>query len=123
MNILLLSMPDSFEHMPTVAIRMPNGALTSLAGNVDPKHKVAVADLDPVSAHRTRDRHPARPRDRSRTGRSFCDDIPTPNRQSHHRADPQPKTQREDRRRWLRSQPRFGCISFHADRLHHSWRG
>jgi anaerobic magnesium-protoporphyrin IX monomethyl ester cyclase len=45
MNVLLLSMPDSFEHMPPVAIRMPNGALTSLAGNVDPHHKVAVADL------------------------------------------------------------------------------
>ena len=45
MNILLLSMPDSFEHMPTVAIRMPNGALTSLAGNIDPHHRVAVADL------------------------------------------------------------------------------
>ncbi len=45
MNILLLSMPDSFEHMPPVAIRMPNGALTSLAGNVDPHHRVAVADL------------------------------------------------------------------------------
>ena len=45
MNILLLSMPDSFEHMPAVAIRMPNGALASLAGNVDPHHKVAVADL------------------------------------------------------------------------------
>ncbi len=45
MNILLLSMPDSFEHMPPVGIRMPNGALTSLAGNVDPHHKVAVADL------------------------------------------------------------------------------
>jgi anaerobic magnesium-protoporphyrin IX monomethyl ester cyclase len=45
MNILLLSMPDSFEHTPTVAIRMPNGALTSLAGNVDPHHRIAVADL------------------------------------------------------------------------------
>jgi radical SAM superfamily enzyme YgiQ (UPF0313 family) len=45
MNVLLLSMPDSFEHMPPVAIRMPNGALTSLAGNVDPHHHVAVADL------------------------------------------------------------------------------
>lgn len=45
MNILLLSMPDSFEHMPTVAIRMPNGALASLAGNVDFHHRVAVADL------------------------------------------------------------------------------
>ena len=38
-------MPDSFEHMPTVAIRMPNGALTSLAGNVESHHRVAVADL------------------------------------------------------------------------------
>ena len=45
MNILLLSMPDSFEHTPTVSIRMPNGALTSLAGNVDPHHRIAVADL------------------------------------------------------------------------------
>src|SRR5215831_12841637 len=45
MRLLLLSMPDSFEHMPTVGIRMPNGALTSLAGNVDPHHRVAVADL------------------------------------------------------------------------------
>jgi len=45
MNILLLSMPDSFEHMPSVAVRMPNGALASLAGNVDPHHRVAVADL------------------------------------------------------------------------------
>src|SRR5262245_11291925 len=45
MNVLLLSMPDSFEHMPSIVIRMPNGALTSIAGNVDPHHKVAVADL------------------------------------------------------------------------------
>ena len=45
MRILLLSMPDSFEHMPSVAIRMPNGALASLAGNVDPHHRVAIADL------------------------------------------------------------------------------
>jgi anaerobic magnesium-protoporphyrin IX monomethyl ester cyclase len=44
-NVLLLSMPDSFEHMAPVAIRMPNGALTSLAGNVDAHHRVAVADL------------------------------------------------------------------------------
>jgi anaerobic magnesium-protoporphyrin IX monomethyl ester cyclase len=44
-NILLFSMPDAFEHMPTVGIRMPNGALTSLAGNVDPPHRVRVADL------------------------------------------------------------------------------
>jgi len=38
-------MPDSFEHMPTVAIRMPNGALASLAGNIDAHHQVAIADL------------------------------------------------------------------------------
>jgi radical SAM superfamily enzyme YgiQ (UPF0313 family) len=44
-NVLLLSMPDSFEHMSSITIRMPNGALTSLAGNVDPHHRVAVADL------------------------------------------------------------------------------
>jgi anaerobic magnesium-protoporphyrin IX monomethyl ester cyclase len=51
MNILLLSMPDSFEHTPTVTIRMPNGALTSLAGNVDPHHRIAVADLVLVQQH------------------------------------------------------------------------
>jgi tRNA A37 methylthiotransferase MiaB len=45
MNVLLLSMPDSFEHMPAIAIRMPNGALASLAGNVDPHHRVFIADL------------------------------------------------------------------------------
>src|SRR6202022_965883 len=51
MNVLLLSMPDSFEHMAPVAIRMPNGALTSLAGNVDPHHRVSVADLVLVQDH------------------------------------------------------------------------
>jgi radical SAM superfamily enzyme YgiQ (UPF0313 family) len=38
-------MPDSFEHTPSLAMRMPNGALASLAGNLDPAHEVAVADL------------------------------------------------------------------------------
>jgi len=45
MNVLLLSMPDTFEHMPPGAVRMPNGALASLAGNVDLHHRVAIADL------------------------------------------------------------------------------
>jgi anaerobic magnesium-protoporphyrin IX monomethyl ester cyclase len=45
MRILLFSMPDSFEHMPSLAIRMPNGALASLAGNLDAHHEVAIADL------------------------------------------------------------------------------
>jgi anaerobic magnesium-protoporphyrin IX monomethyl ester cyclase len=45
MQILLLSMPDSFEHTPTIAMRMPNGALGSLAGNLDRHHQVATADL------------------------------------------------------------------------------
>src|SRR5437588_3192445 len=50
MNVLLLSMPDSFEHMPTIVVRMPNGALASLAGNVDPHHCVSIADLVLVQA-------------------------------------------------------------------------
>jgi radical SAM superfamily enzyme YgiQ (UPF0313 family) len=45
MRILLLSMPDSFEHTPALAMRFPNGALASLAGNVDAHHSVSVADL------------------------------------------------------------------------------
>src|SRR5688500_7203498 len=45
MNVLLLSMPDAFEHTAPVAMRMPNGALVSLAGNVDRHHRVSVADL------------------------------------------------------------------------------
>jgi len=44
-NVLLFSMPDSFEHTAPVAICMPNAAIASLAGNVDPHHRVAVADL------------------------------------------------------------------------------
>src|SRR6266542_1953426 len=45
MNILLLSMPDSFEHMAPVAVRIPNGALASLAGNLDRHHRISIADL------------------------------------------------------------------------------
>jgi radical SAM superfamily enzyme YgiQ (UPF0313 family) len=45
MRILLLSMPDSFEHTPSLAMRFPNGGLASLAGNVDAHHEVAIADL------------------------------------------------------------------------------
>jgi anaerobic magnesium-protoporphyrin IX monomethyl ester cyclase len=49
MRILLLSMPDSFEHTPVLTMRMPNGGLASIAGNVDAHHDVAIADL--VLAH------------------------------------------------------------------------
>jgi anaerobic magnesium-protoporphyrin IX monomethyl ester cyclase len=45
MRILLLSMPDAFEHTATITMRFPNGALGSLAGNVDAHHEVACADL------------------------------------------------------------------------------
>ena len=38
-------MPDSFEHTPTLTMRMPNGALASLAGNLDLQHSVGIADL------------------------------------------------------------------------------
>src|SRR3954467_6070590 len=51
MNLLLLSMPDSFEHMPSVAVRMPNGALASLAGNIDAHHRVSIADLILAQRH------------------------------------------------------------------------
>jgi anaerobic magnesium-protoporphyrin IX monomethyl ester cyclase len=45
MRALLLSMPDSFEHAPSLTVRMPTGALTSIAANVDRHHQMAVADL------------------------------------------------------------------------------
>ena len=45
MRALLLSMPDSFEHTPALTMRMPNGALASLAGNIGARHSAAVADL------------------------------------------------------------------------------
>src|SRR5215831_16451518 len=45
MRVLLLSMPDSFEHTPALTMRMPNGALASLAGNAGEGHTVAIADL------------------------------------------------------------------------------
>jgi anaerobic magnesium-protoporphyrin IX monomethyl ester cyclase len=45
MRILLFSMPDSFEHTPSLTMRMPNGGLASIAGNVDGHHGVAIADL------------------------------------------------------------------------------
>jgi len=45
MRVLLFSMPDSFEHTPALTMRMPNGALASLAGNVGPGHTVGIADL------------------------------------------------------------------------------
>jgi len=50
MNVLLLSMPDSFEHMPAIGMRIPNGALASIAGNVDRHHRVSIADLILVQA-------------------------------------------------------------------------
>jgi radical SAM superfamily enzyme YgiQ (UPF0313 family) len=45
MRVLLFSMPDSFEHTPALTMRMPNGALASLAGNAGSGHQVAIADL------------------------------------------------------------------------------
>ena len=49
MKVLLLSMPDSFEHTSVITTRMPNGALGSLAGNLDPHHNVSIGDL--ILAH------------------------------------------------------------------------
>ena len=51
MNVLLLSMPDSFEHMASVTVRMPNGALPRWPATWIAHHRVAVADL--ILAQRT----------------------------------------------------------------------
>jgi len=45
MNILLFSMPDSFEHMPAFAIRLPNGALTSYGQNIRINYLRATSSL------------------------------------------------------------------------------
>ncbi|HEY2431037.1 MAG TPA: radical SAM protein [Vicinamibacterales bacterium] len=65
MRVLLLSMPDSFEHTPALTMRMPNGALAALAGNVGDGHTVSIADLilvqnavAPTIARLMRDRDP-----------------------------------------------------------------
>jgi radical SAM superfamily enzyme YgiQ (UPF0313 family) len=38
-------MPDSFEHTPALTMRMPNGALASLAANGGAHHQFSIADL------------------------------------------------------------------------------
>src|SRR5258708_25675526 len=50
MNVLLLSMPDSFEPMAAVGQRMESGGMGTLAGNGDPHDRVAVGDL--ILVHR-----------------------------------------------------------------------
>ena len=86
MQILLLSMPDSFEHTPTIAVRMPNGGLASLAGNVDPHHQVAIADLilaqSSVQATVVRLMRAAP----ASAGRPVGDDIPAQHGATHHLA-------------------------------------
>ena len=103
MNILLLSMPDSFEHTPSLAIRMPNGALASLAGNVDPHHQ--------RRRRRSRPRAVLRPADGRAPGRGYSarrrravgHDVPARHRAPNHRARPIAEAGRADRRRRLRS--------------------
>ena len=85
MNVLLLSMPDSFEHMPSLAIRMPNGALTSIAGNFDPHHRVAVADLILVQ-RQVRETVTRLVRELASGRRRLVDhDLSAPDRRTHHR--------------------------------------
>ena len=107
MNVLLLSMPDSFEHTPSLTMRMPNGALASLAGNVD-------------RASSRRDRRP-RPRAARRCRQTVTrlvatlaagrrrpvgDDVPAPDRAQGHRARARAPARRAHRRRRLRPEPR-----------------
>ena len=110
MQILLLSMPDSFEHTPTLAIRMPNGALASLAGNVDPHHHVA--DRRPVlvqsSVRRTVERlvRDLQPGSRRPVG----DDVSARHGAADHLADPVAQARRPHRRRRLRPEPGAGGV-------------
>ena len=105
-NVLLLSMPDSFEHTPSLTMRMPNGALASLAGNLDAHHQVSIADLVLVQDRvgptverlvRTLNPDARRPVDH---------DLPAPHRAGDHPLHPRPEARREGRRRRLRSEPR-----------------
>ena len=99
-------MPDSFEHTPTVAIRMPNGALTSLAGNVDAHHEVSVADLVLAqSAVRQTVEQLVRGL-RAGCGRTIGHDLPARDGASAHRAHPLDATRGVCRRRRLRPEPR-----------------
>ena len=88
MRILLLSMPDSFEHTPALAIRMPNGALASLAGNVDPHHHVAIADLVLAQCVGAADGRAADPRRAARRRRPVGDDLSARHRAADHLAHP-----------------------------------
>ncbi len=104
-KILLLSMPDSFEHTPTLTIRMPNGALASLAGNVDPHHRVAVADLVLVQSSVRQHGRAARRRDPAGRGRPLRDDVPAIDGAANHRTGSRAEAGGPYRRRRLRSQP------------------
>ena len=86
MKILLLSMPDSFEHTPALAMRFPNGALASLAGNVDPHHTVSIADL--ILAQRSVRETVTRLVTDAAAGRrrSLGDDLPAEDRAQGHGA-------------------------------------
>jgi len=45
MNILLIAMPDVSPGYPTILVKPPNLALQSIAGNLDKRHNVKIADL------------------------------------------------------------------------------
>ena len=110
MKILLLSMPDSFEHTPALAMRFPNGALASLAGNVDPHHTVSIADLilaqRSVVATVTRPGHRAAARRR----RSLGDDLSAEDRAEGDRARQGASSAGCHRGRRLRPEPRAGGV-------------
>ena len=125
MRVLLLSMPDSFEHTPALAIRMPNGALASLAGNVDPHHQVSIADLVLVqtSVRRTIERliRDLQPDARRPVGH----DVPAQHRATDHLAGARPRSWRAHRGRWLRPEPGAAGVdpAGPGHRLHRPRRG
>ncbi len=126
MNVLLLSMPDSFEHTPALTMRMPNGALASLAGNVDPHHDVAIADLILAQRAVPGDGHPARRDARAGRRRPVGHDVPAARRAFKViAARARAPAAGDGGRRRLRSEPRARGLRDPAVRrgLHRARRG
>ncbi len=125
MRILLLSMPDSFEHTPSLTMRMPNGALASLAGNVGPGHTGRDRRPDPRAAFGRSDRRTAPARPRARRRRAVDHDLPAPHRAAIDPPHAGHQARRDGGRGRLRPEPgaRGVRAAVERRRLHRSRRG
>ena len=106
MNILLLSMPDSFEHTSVITMRMPNGAL-GVAGR-QPRPAPPGLDRRSRSSSTAACAPPSSGWSRTlRAGRrrALGDDVPAPHGAARRRPGPPAASAGDDRRRRLRSEP------------------